>query len=274
MSTLALDSTLTLADGVHIPRFGLGVFRAGRETKDAVRCALEAGYRHVDTAHIYRNEVDVGAAIRGGPVPRAEVFVTTKLWNDHHGYDAALRAFDESLAALRLEYVDLYLLHWPVPELRLESWRALEAIHRAGQARAIGVSNFTARHLQELVDVAQTLPAVNQVELHPFLPQPELVAACRRLGVAVEAYSPLAKGRRLDHPVLAEVGRAHNKTVAQVMIRWALQKGFIVIPKSAHPKRIQENAQVFDFTLTDAEVAHLDGLDEGLRTAWDPTHVA
>lgn len=273
MNGLALDSTLTLNNGVHIPRFGLGVFRSGRETRDAVQAALAAGYRHVDTAHIYRNEAEVGAALKAGAAARGDVFVTTKLWNDHHGYDAALRAFDESLRALGLEYVDLYLLHWPVPGMRLESWRALEAIHRTGKARAIGVSNFTERHLLELADVAQILPAVNQVELHPFLAQPGLVAACHKLGIAVEAYSPLAKGRRLDHPVLAEVGRAHGKSVAQVMIRWSLQKGFISIPKSANPKRIQENAAVFDFALSEAEMRTLDGLDEGLRTAWDPTGV-
>lgn len=273
MNGLALDSTLTLNNGVHIPRFGLGVFRSGRETRDAVQAALAAGYRHVDTAHIYRNEAEVGAALKAGAAARGDVFVTTKLWNDHHGYDAALRAFDESLRALGLEYVDLYLLHWPVPGMRLESWRALEAIHRTGKARAIGVSNFTERHLMELADVAQILPAVNQVELHPFLAQPALVAACHKLGIAVEAYSPLAKGRRLDHPVLTEVGAAHGKSVAQVMIRWSLQKGFISIPKSANPKRIQENAAVFDFALSEAEMRTLDALDEGLRTAWDPTGV-
>jgi len=273
MDGLTLDSTLTLNNGVHIPRFGLGVFRAGRETKDAVQAALAAGYRHVDTAHIYRNEAEVGAALRAGAVARHDVFITTKLWNDHHGYDAALRAFDDSLQALGVEQVDLYLLHWPVPGLRLESWRALEAIHRTGKARAIGVSNFTLRHLQELAGVAQILPAVNQVELHPFLTQPELVAACHQLGIAVEAYSPLAKGRRMDHPVLAEVGQAHGKSVAQVMIRWSLQKGFISIPKSANPKRIQENAEVFDFALSEVEMRRLDGLDEGLRTAWDPSGV-
>lgn len=268
---LSLDSEHALNTGGTIPRFGLGVFRAGQATSDAVQSALTAGYRHVDTAHIYRNERLVGAALANSGVPREDVFLTTKLWNEHHGYDEARRAFDASLAALDVEYVDLYLIHWPVKDGRLESWRAMEAIHADGRARAIGVSNFTERHLDELLGRAKVVPAVNQVELHPFLTQPELVAYCRRHGILVEAYSPLAKARRMDDPTLVAVAAEVERTVAQVMIRWSLQKDFVTIPKSTNPDRIRENAAVFDFALSDARMARLDALDEGLRTAWDPT---
>lgn len=266
--------TTTLVGGVEIPRLGLGVYRSepGRETRDAVLAALEMGYRHIDTAAAYGNEQDVGEAIRRSSVAREDVFVATKLWNDDHGYDAALRAFDESLDNLGLDYVDLYLIHWPVPLLRLDSWRALERIHADGRARAIGVSNFLVRHLDELLAHASAPPAINQIELHPFIyrSREDTVELCRKRGIAVEAYSPLTKAQRMDHPVIRRIARAHHRTPAQVLIRYALEKDTIVLPKSVHPERIRENADVFDFQLDSVEVAMLDALDEGLATGWDP----
>jgi diketogulonate reductase-like aldo/keto reductase len=266
-------STLTLNDARAIPRLGLGVFRsgAGKATQDAVRWALEAGYRHIDTAHIYGNEADVGKALRASGLPREQVFVTTKLWNDDQGYEQTLRAFDMSLATLGTDYVDLYLMHWPVPERRLHSWRAMEQLVERGHCRSIGVSNFVVRHLKELLHVGNVVPAVNQIELHPFLQQPETVAFCRANAIAVEAYSPLTKGRRLDHPALGAVAREVGRSPAQVLIRWSLQHGFVVLPKSAKRARVLENAAVFDFELGPDQLARLDALDENLHTAWDPT---
>ncbi len=236
-----------------------------------MRAALERGYRHVDTARIYGNEADVGEGLRASGVPRQEVFVTTKLWNADQGYDAALRAFDASLAALGLDAIDLYLMHWPVPELRRESWRAMERVHREGRARAIGVSNFVVRHLDELSSYAEVKPAVNQIELHPFGQQRDAVAWCRAHGVLVEAYSPLTKGRRFGDATVAAIAAQIGKTPAQVLIRWSLQHDFVVIPKSVKRARIDENASVFDFALSEAQMARLDALEEDLHLAWDPT---
>jgi diketogulonate reductase-like aldo/keto reductase len=264
---------LRLHDGVDIPRLGLGVYLSGAQTEGAVQRALEVGYRHVDTAAIYRNEAAVGAALRKSRIPRNDVWITTKLWNDDHGYERALRACEKSLDRLGLNHVDLYLLHWPVPKLRLESWRALEELRARGLCRTIGVSNFTRAHLEELLAVAKVKPHVNQIELHPFLPQPDLVAYCAANGIAVEAYSPLTKGERLDDPRLKKVAQRHGRTVAQVLIRWALDKNWVVLPKSTNPERIQKNAQVFDFELSPEDRATLDAMDEGLRTAWDPSDV-
>ncbi len=268
-------STVTLNNGVAMPRLGLGVYqtRSGRETRGAVLAALELGYRLVDTAAVYGNESDVGVALRESGLERGEVFVTTKLWNSDQGYQRALRAFDKSLRALGLDVVDLYLVHWPVPNVRLQSWLALERILLEGRTRAIGVSNFTIPHLRELLEVSEVAPAVNQVEVHPFLPQTELVAFCHGRGVQVEAYSPLARAKRMDHPALRRIAHAHGKSPAQVLIRWSLQRGLVVIPKSSRRERIAENANVFDFALEPAEMEALDGLDEDLHTDWDPTDV-
>jgi len=270
-----VGGTLSLPHGGPIPRLGLGVFRAGpgRETVDAVRWALQAGYRHVDTAAMYENEAEVGRALRESGLPRQEVFVTTKLWNDDHGRTRARAALEESLERLGLEYVDLYLIHWPVPELRLESWRAMEEALDDGLVRAIGVSNYMVHHLEELMDVARIAPAVNQIELHPFnfRSRQAVVDYCRRETIVLEAYSPLTKARRLDDPVVGEIARAHQRTPAQVLIRYGLQKGAVSLPKSSNRDRIRENAQVFDFSLDDDELARLDDLDEGLATSWDPS---
>ncbi len=265
-------ATLPTRSGARIPIVGLGVFqsRAGRTTKDAVQAALSLGYRHVDTARIYRNEADVGAAVRESGVPRDEIFVTTKLWNEDQGFDSALRAFDESLQRLGLDYVDLYLLHWPVAGRRLESWRALERLHEEKRARAIGVSNFLVPHLEELLAHARRQPDVNQIELSPFLQRRETTARCAREGIVVEAYSPLTKGLRLAHPTIVEVAGTVGKTPAQVLLRWGVQHGFVVLPKSTRAERIAENAQLFDWSLGDAAMRRLDALEEGLTTGWDP----
>jgi len=261
-----------LASGGSIPTVGLGVYQSGRgdETKQAVKMALAAGYRHVDTARIYGNEADVGAAIRESGVKRDEVFVTTKLWNSDQGYDDALRAFDKSLEKLGTEWVDLYLLHWPVPGKRLESWRALEKLHAEGRAKSIGVSNFMVSHLRELLGVAKVKPDVNQIEVSPFLQQREVRAECAEEGIVVEAYSPLTQGQKLGHPVVKDVAKAAGRTSAQVLLRWAAQKGMVVLPKSVRDERIRENAAIFDFELGAAELGKLDGLEEGFVTGWDP----
>lgn len=270
-----LGSTVRLANGVAMPRLGLGVFqsRRGGETRRAVREALALGYRLIDTAAIYGNEADVGAAVKESGLPRAEIFVTTKLWNADQGYEASLRAFDRSLKSLGMEYVDLYLIHWPVPELRLESWRALEKLLQESRCRAIGVSNFTVAHLRELLQTSPTVPAVNQVEFHPFLFQERLLTFCRFHDIQVEAYSPLVKAHRLDDARLATLAHRHGKTAAQILIRWSLQHDLVVIPKSVRRERIAENADVFDFELSPADLAPLDALNENLRMAWDPTEV-
>lgn len=271
---LTLGSTVKLNNGVAIPRLGLGVFRApaGGETRRAVEHALELGYRHVDTAKIYGNERDVGEALRASGVPRGDVFITTKLWNSDHGYDAALRAFDASLTTLGLDYLDLYLIHWPLQGLRGDSWRALVRLLEEGKCRSIGVSNYTIHHLTELLESSPVVPAVNQVEMSPFLVQEDLVRYCRGKGIQIEAYSPLTKGFRLGHPAILALASRFSRTPAQILIRWALQRDLVVIPKSTRRERIEENAQVFDFEIGDDAMKALNSLDEGLRTSWDPTN--
>jgi diketogulonate reductase-like aldo/keto reductase len=273
---LTIRSTVSLRNGVEIPLFGLGVYqsRPGKETREAVRLALEAGYRHVDTARVYGNERDVAAGIEASGVPRDEVFVTTKLWNADHGYDATLRACDASLARLGMERVDLYLVHWPVEGLRHETWRAMEKLLADGKARAIGVSNYTIPHLEGLMKRSKVLPSVNQVEFHPFLHQRDLLAFCNRHGIRLEAYAPLVKAQRMKDPALVKVAKKHDRTVAQVLVRWCLEHEVIVIPKSVREERIRENADVFSFSLDREDLATLDALDEGFRTSWDPTDVA
>jgi diketogulonate reductase-like aldo/keto reductase len=272
MTTSREPLEVTLRSGVQLPRVGLGVYQAarGEGTRAAVREALRLGYRHIDTARIYGNEDDVASAVRASGVPRGEVFITTKLWNDDQGYDQTLRAFHAALARMALDYVDLFLLHWPVPELRLESWRALERLRQEGRVRAIGVSNFMVHHLDELLAHATVVPDVNQIEVSPFLQQREVRARCAREGIAVEAYSPLTKGERLAHPAVRAVARSAQRTPAQVLLRWGLQREMIVLPKSTRPERLAENLALFDFTLSAAELAQLDALEEGLVTGWDP----
>jgi diketogulonate reductase-like aldo/keto reductase len=263
-------ATLTLNNGARMPQVGLGVWQSSGKTKSAVLSALQAGYRHIDTAAVYGNEAQVGAAIAESGLPREQVFVTSKLWNNDQGYDQALVAFDASMKRLRLRYLDLYLIHWPVPKLRLESWRALERLLADGRVLSIGVSNFLLPHLRELQGVAKVLPAVNQIELSPFLQRRESVALCQELGITLAAYSPLTRGQRLAHPVVVELAQQLGRSPAQILLRWGIEHGFVVLPKSVTPSRIEENAKLFDFSLDVAALSRLDALEEGLVTGWDP----
>jgi diketogulonate reductase-like aldo/keto reductase len=266
------NASLTMKTGRKIPQIGLGVWQAsaGTETRQAVRVALRLGYRHIDTAKIYGNEADVGAAVRESGIPRDEIFVTTKLWNSDQGYDAALRAFDASLERLGLDYVDLYLVHWPVSGKRLDTWRAMERIADGGRVRSVGVSNYMVPHLEELFGKAKQLPVVNQIELHPFLQHRETVALCKKHGIVVEAYSPLTRGRRLDHRVLVRLAKELGRTPAQVILRWGIEHDFVILPKSTRDARIRENADLFGFSLDASAMKELDALDEGAAVAWDP----
>lgn len=267
-----LESTVALNNGVPIPWLGLGVFKSppGKETEQAVRWALEIGYRHVDTAAFYENEADVGRALRESGVPRDRVFITTKVWNTDQGYDRTLQAFDRSRKNLGVDIVDLYLVHWPVKGKYKETWRALETLLARGKIRAIGVSNFLVHHLEDLLKTAAVRPAVNQVEFHPFLVQKELLDFNARTGIRHEAWSPLTRGRNLEHPVIAGIAQKHGKTNAQVVLRWDLQLGVVTIPKSVHRERILENSRVFDFELDEQDMGRISGLDTGTRIGPNP----
>jgi diketogulonate reductase-like aldo/keto reductase len=270
------SQTLLLNSGARIPQVGLGVWQvpAGGTAREAVQSALACGYRHVDTARIYGNEADVGEAVRRAGIARTELFVTTKLWNQDQGFDSALRAFDASSKRLGLDYVDLYLIHWPVAGKRLDSWRALERLFAEKRARAIGVSNFLVPHLRELLEASSVVPAVNQIELTPFLQRRETRALCAEHGIVVEAYSPLTRGARLTHPVVRAIAGEVARSPAQVLLRWGVQHGHVVLPKSTHPARIAENAKIFDFELDSAAMNRLDALEENLATGWDPAEQA
>jgi 2,5-diketo-D-gluconate reductase A len=265
--------TVTLSGGVEIPQLGFGVFLVPPgETEASVSTALETGYRHVDTARIYENEGEVGTAIARSGIARDDLFIATKLWNSDQGRDAALKAFDASLERLGLDHVDLYLIHWPAPgaDRYVDSWRALQEIHASGRARAVGVSNFGVPHLQRLLDETGVTPAINQIELHPNLPQAELRAFHAEHGIATEAWSPLARGGLLEDPVVAKLAAKHGRTPAQVILRWHLQLGNVVIPKSVTPSRIAENFDVFGFELDAEDLAVIDTLDNGGRIGPDP----
>ncbi|MFE3739852.1 aldo/keto reductase [Streptomyces sp. NPDC059134] len=264
---------VVLNNGVRIPQLGFGVFQVDdARTTDAVRTALETGYRSIDTAAAYGNEPGVGRALASSQVPRDELFVTTKLWNDDQGYDAALTAFDRSLAKLGLDRVDLYLIHWPLPgrDRYVDTWRALEKLLADGRTRAIGVSNFQPAHLQRLLDETGIVPAVNQIELHPGLQQAALRDFHAQHGIATEAWSPLAQGALLDDATIARIAGDHDRTPAQVVLRWHLQLGNIVIPKSATPERIRENFDILGFELSADDLEALAALDRGMRTGPDP----
>jgi 2,5-diketo-D-gluconate reductase A len=264
---------IALHDGVEIPQLGFGVFQVPPErTQAVVEEALEAGYRHVDTAAAYRNERGVGAALAASGLPREDVFVTTKLWNSEQGYDSALRAFDASLERLGLDHVDLYLIHWPLPAagLFLETWRAFERIRDEGRARTIGVSNFRVEDLEALRSQADALPTINQIELHPRLQQAELRAWHAEHGVATEAWSPLAQAQLLSDETIASVAAELGRTAAQAILRWHVQLGNVVIPKSVTPERIRENIEIFDFELSGEQMERIAGLDAGGRIGPDP----
>jgi len=271
----SIKTRVTLNSGVQMPWLGLGVYQAsaGLGTQKAVKAAFEYGYRLIDTARIYGNEQDVGIAVRQSGLPRDDVFVTTKLWNSDHGYDSTVLAFQESLRRLGLTYVDLYLIHWPQPGMRNETWKAMIRLLKEGKVRTIGVSNYTIGHLKELLGQSDIVPDVNQVEFHPFLYQSDLLEFCEHNKIQLEAYSPLTRGQRLDDPALKQIAAKHSRTPAQVLIRWCLQHAVVAIPKSSRKERILENSKVFDFELKPDEMRQLDSLSEDMRTNWDPTTV-
>ncbi|ORY01933.1 2,5-didehydrogluconate reductase [Basidiobolus meristosporus CBS 931.73] len=272
---LSIRSKLSLSNGNTIPQFGLGVYQAkpGEVAENAVLIALKAGYRLIDTAAGYRNEKDVGEALRKSGIPREEVFISTKLNNCDQGYESTMTAFNNSLRLLGLDYLDLYLLHSPNPgpRKRKESWQALEELVKKGLIRNIGVSNYGKHHLDELLEYCTIRPVINQIEIHPWLTRVELVEYCRKLNIAVEAYSPLAKGRKLNDERLVNIASKHSKDPAQILLRWSLQHGYIVFPKSDKEVRIKSNAEIFDFELDDADMKLLDSCDEYFTTGWDPT---
>ena len=269
-----LQTRIQLNNGVQMPVLGLGVFlsKDGEETYNAVRWALEAGYRHIDTAAVYGNEESVGRAIRDSGIPREELFVTTKLWNTRIRAHEEEQAFAESLRKLQMDYVDLYLIHWPVREAQgyVRAWSKMEAFNKQGRARAIGVSNYHVHHLQDLLAVADVPPALNQVECHPELTQVELSDFCREKGIAFEPWSPLGRGKLLENETLKDIAKAHGKTTAQVILRWGLQRGFVNIPKSVHKERIEQNAQLFDFALSQGEMERIFALNKNERVGSDP----
>jgi diketogulonate reductase-like aldo/keto reductase len=266
---------LKLNTGDSMPVIGFGTWKISdqNDAKNAVKTAIEVGYRLIDTAKIYGNEEGVGRGIKESGVPRKEIFVTTKLWNNDQGFESALKAFEISLKKLGLEYVDLYLIHWPSTEKRGESWKALEKIHKQGLAKNIGVSNYTVRHLDELLSNSEVVPAVNQIEFQPFIyeNQSEVLKFCKQKNIVVEAYSPLARAKDLNNTALHAISEHHAKTPAQVMLRWAIQHGTVPIPKSTHPSRIKENFKVFNFELADEEMRTIDRLSSNKRVTWDPT---
>ena len=271
-----LQDTTTLHNGVKMPWFGLGVFKVeeGPELVNAVKTAIQHGYRSVDTAAIYQNEEGVGKGIQEGlkeaGISRKELFVTSKVWNSDLGYESTLAAYETSLKKLGLEYLDLYLIHWPVEGKYKDAWRALETLYKEGKVKAIGVSNFQIHHLEDLMKDAEIKPMINQVEYHPRLTQKELQAFCRDNGIQLEAWSPLMQGQLLDNEVLQEMADKHHKSVAQIILRWDLQNGVVTIPKSTKEHRIVENANVFDFELSKEEMEIIDGLNQNHRVGPDP----
>ncbi|MBS4214599.1 aldo/keto reductase [Neobacillus rhizophilus] len=276
MTAKNLKATTTLKNGVQMPWFGIGVFKVeeGPELVEAVKTAIKHGYRSIDTAAIYGNEEGVGQGIREGlkeaGIAREDLFVTSKVWNADLGYDSTIAAYEKSLNKLGLEYLDLFLIHWPVEGKYRESWKALETLYKEGRVRAIGVSNFHVHHLEELMKGAEIIPMVNQVEYHPRLTQKELQAFCVEQGIQLEAWSPLMQGQLLDNYVLKEIADKYKKSVAQVILRWDLQNGVVTIPKSTKEHRIVENASVFDFMLTEEDMKRIDGLNQNHRVGPDP----
>ncbi|CAG5079882.1 Glyoxal reductase,related to aryl-alcohol dehydrogenases [Thermobacillus xylanilyticus] len=266
MEIRSIQDTTVLNNGVRMPWLGLGVFQVaeGEEVRNAVRWAIEEGYRSIDTAAGYRNETGVGQAIRESGVPREELFITTKLANSDQGYESTLRAFEESRRKLGVDYIDLYLIHWPGRDKYKETWRAFEKLYNEGYIRAIGVSNFQIHHLESLKETSGIIPAVNQVEFHPLLTQKELLDYCKREGIQLEAWSPIMKGN-LDLPVLQELAAKYGKTPAQIVLRWDLELGVVTIPKSVRRERIAENADIFDFELSEEDIRAIDALNKNHR---------
>ena len=274
MNITDVKGTVTLSNQVEMPYFGLGVFQSaeGTEVINAVKWAIDAGYRHIDTAALYRNEKGVGQAVRESGIDRKEIFVTSKVWNSDQGYDQTLKAFEVSLNKLGFDYLDLYLIHWPVKGKYKDTWKALEKLYHAGKVRAIGVSNFMQHHLEDLMQDVEIIPMVNQVEFHPRLVQQELLDFCLKNNIRHEAWSPLMQGHILDLPEIKEIAKKYSKSTAQIILRWDLQKGVITIPKSVRKERIISNANIFDFSLTAEEMQTLDNLDKGMRNGPNPNN--
>jgi diketogulonate reductase-like aldo/keto reductase len=267
-----ITGTFTLNNGVKMPYFGLGTFQAGEgaEVKNAVHYALDAGYRLIDTASFYENEKSIGEAVRESDVPREELFITTKVWNSDQGFDKTLKAYDESLKKLNMDYADLYLVHWPVSETFLETWKALEKIYKEGRVKAIGISNFLKVHLDQLLPETEIMPALNQMEFHPYLLQRELVEQCKQNGIVYQAWSPVMQGRVFDIPELKRIAKKYKKNQVQIVLRWDLQHGVATIPKSVNQMRIESNADIFDFELDADDMKAIDALDRNVRFGYDP----
>ncbi|CAI6303172.1 MULTISPECIES: glyoxal/methylglyoxal reductase [Bacillus] len=268
----SLKDTVKLHNGVEMPWFGLGVFKVenGNEATESVKAAIKNGYRSIDTAAIYKNEEGVGIGIKESGVAREELFITSKVWNEDQGYETTLAAFEKSLERLQLDYLDLYLIHWPGKDKYKDTWRALEKLYKDGKIRAIGVSNFQVHHLEELLKDAEIKPMVNQVEFHPRLTQKELRDYCKGQGIQLEAWSPLMQGQLLDNEVLTQIAEKHNKSVAQVILRWDLQHEVVTIPKSIKEHRIIENADIFDFELSQEDMDKIDALNKDERVGPNP----
>lgn len=274
MAVATMRSTVRLNSGARMPMFGLGCTQTerGDDTVRAVDAALASGYRLIDTASVYENEADIGRALRSASIPRADVFLTTKVWNSDLGYDRTLSAFDRSLELLNVEYIDLYLIHWPLIRLRRESWRALVKLLEDGRCRAIGVSNFAIRHLEEIISETGSVPAVNQVEFNPFLNQRRLHEWCRRKDILLQTHTPLSRHLRRRARRLREIAGQYGKSTSQLMVRWALQKGVGVLVRSLDPREITEQADVFDFEISLRDIDAMDSLHANLRVGWDPTN--
>ena len=271
-----LSSTVKLNNGVEIPWVGFGVYKVepGTEVEQAVTWALETGYRHIDTASFYRNEAGVGKAIKESGISRGDLFVTTKVWNDEQGFEETLQAFEQSLNRLQMDYVDLYLVHWPVKATYKDTWRAFEKLYEDGKVRAIGVSNFLRHHLEDLMADAKVAPMVNQVEFHPFLLQKELLDFDREHNIQHEAWSPLTRARFLDNEVIQDLARKHKRAPAQILLRWDLQHGVVTLPRSTNRERIRENSEVFDFELSAEDMRRLDSLDTDTRIGPHPDQMS
>jgi diketogulonate reductase-like aldo/keto reductase len=267
---LILDSKVRLNDGVEIPRLGLGVYQlpAGETTFRIVKYALNIGYKHIDTARLYGNEADVGRAVKESGIQREEIFITTKVWNSDQGYDMTIKAFEGSLRRLGLSYVDLYLIHWPVQGKLIETWKAMIKILKDGRSRTIGVSNYSIDELQKTIQTSDVVPAINQIEFHPFLYREDILHFCNNNKIQIEAYSPLTRGKKLNHPTLKKIAKEYGKTSAQLLIRWSLQHGLVVIPKSIQQNRIFENSQIFDFEIDAEDMTLLNSLNENFHTVF------
>jgi diketogulonate reductase-like aldo/keto reductase len=273
MNTITdIKGSFTLHNGVKMPYFGLGVYlsKDGSEVINAVKWALQAGYRHIDTAAIYNNEEGVGEGIKQSGIPREDIFLVSKVWNTAQGYDSTVKAFEASLQKLNTDYLDLYLIHWPVKGRYNETWKALEELYRQKRIRAIGVSNFLQHHLEDLLTEATVVPMVNQMEFHPYLVQQDLLNYCRSKNIQYEAWSPLMQGKIFEMDVFKEMALKYKKTIAQIVLRWDLQKGVVTIPKSSKKQRIIDNAAIFDFSISEKDMAVLDKLDKGKRFGPDP----